>query len=195
MHCRISKASRISIRASRWNLQALVVWLATLGAIAAPLASRAQKEEPQRTITVKGKLDRVMAIGGESTGWSIHLSEEITIDGKQLTSIEIDFPNTKKLEETGKQRSESDGHNHIPARSRNRRAAGPQGKLRQRNCSDLEPETLRRVWSRALVACAVDHLYGVRQQRRDCIQRFHRTRRAAGKIDDDGFRANARDAT
>ena len=98
MHCRISKASRISIRASRWNLQALVVWLATLGAIAAPLASRAQKEEPQRTITVKGKLDRVMAIGGESTGWSIHLSEEITIDGKQLTSIEIDFPNTKKLE-------------------------------------------------------------------------------------------------
>lgn len=98
MHCRISSTSGLPIRISRRTAQAVVMLIAILCGMVAPLASRAQKEEPQRTITVKGKLDRVMAVGGESTGWSIHLSEEITIDGKQLTSIEIDFPNAKKLE-------------------------------------------------------------------------------------------------
>ena len=97
MHCRIRKAYRLRIRSPRRAVQAVVIWVVASCAMIAPLAVRAQKEDPRRTITVKGKLDRVMAIGGESTGWSIHLSEEITIDGKQLTSIEIDYPNAKKL--------------------------------------------------------------------------------------------------
>ena len=39
----------------------------------------------------------MMAIGGESTGWAIQLDHEITIDGKQVSSIEIDYPKTKRL--------------------------------------------------------------------------------------------------
>ena len=45
-----------------------------------------------------GKLNRVMAIGGESTGWAIHLDHEITVEGKHVSSLEIDYPKTKKLE-------------------------------------------------------------------------------------------------
>jgi heat shock protein HslJ len=54
--------------------------------------------EPAKKITVTGKLTRVMAIGGESTGWAIQLEPETTIEGKQVDSIEIDYPNTGKLE-------------------------------------------------------------------------------------------------
>ena len=55
-------------------------------------------ETPAQKITVTGKLTRVMAIGGESTGWAIQLESETTIGGKQVDSIEIDYPNTGKLE-------------------------------------------------------------------------------------------------
>jgi len=44
---------------------------------------------PAQKITVTGKLDRVMAIGGESTGWAIQLDSEAAIDGKQVNSIEV----------------------------------------------------------------------------------------------------------
>jgi hypothetical protein len=49
-------------------------------------------------ITVTGKLSRVMAIGGESTGWSIHLDHPKTIQEKEVDALEIDYPKTKKLE-------------------------------------------------------------------------------------------------
>jgi hypothetical protein len=39
-----------------------------------------------------------MAIGGESTGWAIQLESEITVDSKQVNSIEVDYLETKKLE-------------------------------------------------------------------------------------------------
>ena len=55
-------------------------------------------EMPAQKITVTGKLTRVMAIGGESTGWTIQLESETTIEGKKVDSIEIDYPNTGKLE-------------------------------------------------------------------------------------------------
>jgi len=45
---------------------------------------------PAQKITVTGKLGRVMAIGGESTGWTILLDSEATIDGKQVNSVEVD---------------------------------------------------------------------------------------------------------
>jgi heat shock protein HslJ len=54
--------------------------------------------EPAKKMTVTGKLTRVMAIGGESTGWAIELESETVIDGKPVHSIEIDYPNTAKLE-------------------------------------------------------------------------------------------------
>jgi hypothetical protein len=54
--------------------------------------------ESAQKITVTGKLTRAMAIGGESTGWTIQLESEDTIEGKKVDSIEIDYPNTGKLE-------------------------------------------------------------------------------------------------
>ncbi len=49
-------------------------------------------------LTVTGKVIRVMAIGGESTGWAIQLESEISINGKQVDSIEVDSHGSNKLE-------------------------------------------------------------------------------------------------
>ena len=58
----------------------------------------AQEQKPQEEITVTGKLGRVMAIGGESTGWSIHLDHPMTVKEKEVDSLEIDYAKTKRLE-------------------------------------------------------------------------------------------------
>ncbi len=52
----------------------------------------------QQKITVTGKLARVMAIGGESTGWAIELDTAMIIDGKQVHSIEVTSQNPQKLD-------------------------------------------------------------------------------------------------
>lgn len=51
-----------------------------------------------QTITVGGTLSRAMAIGGESTGWSLQLDAPSTIDGKELHSLEVDYSDKHKLE-------------------------------------------------------------------------------------------------
>jgi len=51
----------------------------------------------KKDTTVQGKLTRVVAIGGESTGWAIQFDSETTIDGKKLHSIEIDYSPPKEL--------------------------------------------------------------------------------------------------
>ena len=56
------------------------------------------QQQDQKT-TVVGKLSRVMAIGGESTGWMIALESRTTIDGKEMDSIEISYGDTGKLEQ------------------------------------------------------------------------------------------------
>ncbi len=56
-----------------------------------------------------------MAIGGESTGWAIQLDHEITIDGKQISSLEIDYPKAKKLQKLEKKQVKASGkltHRH-----------------------------------------------------------------------------------
>jgi heat shock protein HslJ len=58
------------------------------------VCSHAQEQK----IAITGKLGRTMAIGGESTGWSIQLESETTIDGRQVSAIEVDYPKTGKLE-------------------------------------------------------------------------------------------------
>ena len=68
-----------------------------LGVLLLQPAVHAQQSQ-QDEITVTGKLSRVMAIGGESTGWSIHLDHPTTIEGKEVNSLEIDYAKTKKLE-------------------------------------------------------------------------------------------------
>jgi heat shock protein HslJ len=59
--------------------------------------------EEQGTTTVTGKLVRVMSIGAESTGWAIELESEISIDGKQVNSIELSGV-TKKAEKLANER-------------------------------------------------------------------------------------------
>jgi hypothetical protein len=39
--------------------------------------------QSQTKMAVTGTLARAMAIGGESTGWSIQVDPEITVDGKR----------------------------------------------------------------------------------------------------------------
>jgi hypothetical protein len=51
-----------------------------------------------KPIKITGKLSRVMAIGGESTGWTVDLEPKITVDGKSLQAVEIDYANTEKLQ-------------------------------------------------------------------------------------------------
>jgi|HubBroStandDraft_6_1064221.scaffolds.fasta_scaffold618963_2 hypothetical protein len=52
---------------------------------------------PAQEMTVTGTLNRVMAIGAESTGWAIQLDSAITVDGKQIESIQVTYQNTDKL--------------------------------------------------------------------------------------------------
>lgn len=52
----------------------------------------------EQNITVRGQLTRVMAIGGESSGWAIQLDSETNIDGKQVRSVEIQMLDISQLE-------------------------------------------------------------------------------------------------
>src|SRR5271169_3026038 len=54
-----------------------------------------QSTADTKPITVTGKLTRAMAIGGESTGWTIELDNELTIDSHPTKSIEVDAPASK----------------------------------------------------------------------------------------------------
>jgi hypothetical protein len=45
-----------------------------------------------------GRLTRVMAIGAESTGWAIELNPVLTVEGRQVSSIEVKSSKPKKLE-------------------------------------------------------------------------------------------------
>lgn len=60
-------------------------------------------------LTVTGKLIRVMAIGGESTGWAVQLESEISIQGKQVDSIEVDSHEGQKLEKLANMRVRATG--------------------------------------------------------------------------------------
>lgn len=55
-----------------------------------------QGEDGQGLITVTGKLVKIVAIGGETTGWAVDLDSPLEVDGKKLNRIEID-PNGKKI--------------------------------------------------------------------------------------------------
>ena len=51
-----------------------------------------------QNIAVTGKLVRAMAIGGESTGWVLELESAVTVDGKQVNSIQVNYRKTEQLE-------------------------------------------------------------------------------------------------
>jgi heat shock protein HslJ len=68
-----------------------------------------QAQPQERQITLTGKLSRVMAIGGESTGWAIQLEPETTIDGKRVDSVEVDSSNIGRLEKLENKRVKATG--------------------------------------------------------------------------------------
>jgi heat shock protein HslJ len=68
-----------------------------------------EAQTQSQKITVTGKLNRVMALGGESTGWALQLESEATIDGKQVSSIEVDYPKAEKLEKLDSKRVTATG--------------------------------------------------------------------------------------
>jgi heat shock protein HslJ len=68
-----------------------------------------QAEAKHSKTSVTGTLSRVMAMGGESTGWAIQLDPAITIDGKQLTSIEVESHKLKQLERLESKRVKATG--------------------------------------------------------------------------------------
>ena len=55
-----------------------------------------QAQSPEQPITLVGKLVRAMAIGAESTGWTLELHSATTIGGKQVTSIQVRYRKTGK---------------------------------------------------------------------------------------------------
>jgi len=71
--------------------------------------------QAQNKMTVTGTLSRAMAIGGESTGWSIQVDPEITVDGNPVHSIEISYKDAQKLEQLANKRVKATGkltHKH-----------------------------------------------------------------------------------
>lgn len=68
-----------------------------------------QAQEQAQKITVSGTLNRAIAIGGESTGWAIQLEPETAIEGKQVSSIEADYPKTARLEKLNGKRVTATG--------------------------------------------------------------------------------------
>jgi hypothetical protein len=93
------------MRAARFAVIVLLAW--------SWIALHAEnKDQP---IVVTGKLSRAMAIGGESTGWTIDLDAETTIAGKAVHSIGIAYPKTEKLEKLANQHVRAKGrigHRH-----------------------------------------------------------------------------------
>jgi hypothetical protein len=49
----------------------------------------ADESDPQK-VTIVGTIHRAMTIGAESTGWMVQVDSDTMIDGKPITSIEVD---------------------------------------------------------------------------------------------------------
>ena len=87
----------------------------SIGLILALVSVYLQGQPTEQKITVTGKLVRAMSIGGEATGWALELESATTIDGKPVTSIQISYRKTRKLEKLENKRVEAAGklaHRH-----------------------------------------------------------------------------------
>jgi len=67
-----------------------------------------QEAQPAKKIAITGKLTRVMAIGGETTGWSLEPEKKITLEGKKMKSVEISGP-SEEFEKLNNQRVRAKG--------------------------------------------------------------------------------------
>jgi hypothetical protein len=86
-----------------------------MGLIAMTLCIVIHAQTEVQKVTVIGKLTRVMAVGGESTGWAIQTDSAVSIDGKSLDSVEIEFGDKAKLQTLENERVRANGkitHRH-----------------------------------------------------------------------------------
>jgi hypothetical protein len=67
-----------------------------------------QEAPAPKKITIVGRLTRVMAIGGETSGWSVEFRHRITLEGKKMRSIEVTGP-LEWLEKLKNQRVRAEG--------------------------------------------------------------------------------------
>ncbi|HEY6129782.1 MAG TPA: hypothetical protein VIW23_16540 [Candidatus Acidoferrum sp.] len=65
-----------------------LVFLLSL-AIFASVSALAQESHSTKKITVYGRLTRVVAIGAETTGWSLEFRRRVILEGKKMRSIEV----------------------------------------------------------------------------------------------------------
>jgi len=64
----------------------------------------AAAQDEAKKLTVSGTLTRVMAIGGESTGWAVQFDTQTTVEGKLSSSIEVKFKDPKLAEKYNNKR-------------------------------------------------------------------------------------------
>jgi heat shock protein HslJ len=79
----------------------------TLIAVLFMICSTATPQD--KKLTVRGKLTRVMAIGGETTGWSIQMDSAIEVEGRKIDSIEVASADPAKLQSLNNKRVEATG--------------------------------------------------------------------------------------
>jgi hypothetical protein len=51
-----------------------------------------QESPTTKKIIITGKLTRVVAIGGETSGWSLEFKHSKTVGGKKMRSVEVSGP-------------------------------------------------------------------------------------------------------
>jgi|GEM_PF-2883028 len=68
------------------------VLLFTLALSTIPASHAQNKPLQPGEIILTGRLSHVMGIGGETTGWSLELQSEVTLEGQTLHSIEVSGP-------------------------------------------------------------------------------------------------------
>lgn len=73
------------------------------------LGVAAAQAQSGKKLTVTGKLTRVLAVGAETSGWAVQLDSERTIDGKQVSSIEVQSTDVKQLESLENQTVKASG--------------------------------------------------------------------------------------
>jgi hypothetical protein len=74
------------------------LWAMTIGLICFLMVPHgySQEKNGKGMITATGKVIKIVAIGGETTGWALDLDSPLQVKGKYLYRVEID-PDKKKI--------------------------------------------------------------------------------------------------
>ena len=70
-------------------------WRVVVGVILLLVCFGVQAQVPTNEVTGIGKLTRMVAVGGESTGWEVQFDTPVTVEGKQVPSIQARFADPK----------------------------------------------------------------------------------------------------